>query len=290
MPEIGMENRRKAFESIGKRDDQVRGRNHRPRRRALVSARSQASRYAWLFSALVAPVIVFAQGNFRYSDAKGDLAIKAVNGGGKPIPQGWKLDLVGNVSISSKRQNFTLNADKVTANILATKGSSSANEVKTSTATGKVRIVQKADQRSSNIRSNEAIYRSLGTSAQVDFRGAVYIESIDERKKQTLIATGTSGTATLDKTAKDTSGLRQAILNGPVQIEIDQVKFNGSTAFFKAAKLTLSPGKIVLSGNVSGTGRGANKIGDFFNMDTVTVILNERNEMKSFSFSSGKPK
>ncbi|MBC8066553.1 MAG: hypothetical protein H7Y17_17110 [Chlorobia bacterium] len=233
---------------------------------------------------------MLAQTGFRYSDDKRDLTISAQNGGGKPIPQGWKLDLLRNVSIASQLQKFTLKADKVTVDIASTKGSTSANEVKTATASGKVKIVQRADLRSSNIQSNQATYRSLGKTAQVDLRGSVYIESIDEKKNQTLVATGSSGTATLDKEAKNTSGLRQAILNGPVQIEVDQAGSEGSTMLFKGNKLTLSPGKAVLSGNVSADGRGKNKIGSFTNMDTLTVILNERNEMKSFAFSSGKVK
>lgn len=246
-------------------------------------ARPSTRRNAWLLT-LVLPGLVFAQSNFNYSDAKGDLAIKAKDGAGAILKDGWKFDLKGNVTISSRTEKFNLQAPVVSATIVSAKGSTSPNQVKTATASGGVRLTQSSTGATSNLQSQTATYTSGTNSATVQARGAVRIQNVDNRKRETMVATGSSGTAVLNPKSK--RGLDSAILNGPVRVEVVQSGTGSGKATFTGQKLTLRNNQITLTGNVKATGSGSSQFGNLSNVDSVVVDLNDNGEMTRFQFRS----
>lgn len=247
-------------------------------------ARPAARRNAWIL-ALILPSLIVAQSNFRYSDAKGDLSINARDGQGEITKEGWKFDLKGNVTISSRTERFTLSAPQVSAIVAATRGSSSPNQMKTARATGGVKVTQSTPSSTANLQAQTATYTAGTRTSTLQVQGSVRIQNIDTQKRETLVATGANGTAILNPNAK--RGLDSATLNGPVRVEVLQAGSGGGKAVFTGQKLTMNQNQITLTGNVKATGSGSAQFGNLSNVDSVTVDLNDKGEMSRFRFRSG---
>ncbi len=236
-------------------------------------------------------ILVLGQSAFVYSDSKGDLTLHSNEGQGTMVKNGpkydLKLDLRGKVQIASRRQKFVLNADRVQAYAVPTKESKSPNEIRSATATGGVKFSQSADQRSSTIQCATAVYNANGDIAKLDARGSVRIQSFDAAKKQNLTAAGATGTATLDKNAKDGAGLREATLTTSVKVDIVDLSTKGGHAIFTGDRLTMTQKQIVLTGHVKAQGSVAERLGNIGGMQKLTVDLNDKKEMTGFSFSGG---
>ena len=251
----------------------------------MVPARPKARRHAWVLPAVILPALIVAQSVFSYSDAKGDLSIRAKDGQGALSTTGYEFDLMGSVTITSKQRQFVLTASRVKASIVKSAGSESPNELKKATASGGTRIVQTASGKSSRLQANTATYTTQGSGATVQASGSVRIVNIDQNKRETMTATGSSGTARLDP--KSPRGISAATLNGPVRVEIVQSGGTASRVVFTGSKMTLSGSQVSLTGNVKASGAGASRFGNLSNVDSVTVTLNERGEFSRFTFRSG---
>lgn len=237
---------------------------------------------------MILPILALAQSNFTYSDSKGDLAIRARDGQGESLSDGYRFDLMGSVQISSKSRKFILQASRVQATIGKSEIDQSPNELKIAKATGGVRVVQTAAGKSSTLQSNSATYRIQGSGATVDAVGAVRILNSNQAKRETLTATGSSGTAVLNP--KSARGIDRATLKGPVRVEIVQSGPASSTVVFTGGKMSMDGSTITLVGNVRALGSGASKFGNLSNVDSVTVQLNANGEMSRFKFKSGGTK
>lgn len=234
---------------------------------------------------MIIPGLAMAQSTFTFTGSKGDFSIRARDGKGEPIKDGWKFDLEGAVVITSRKDRFTLSAPKVTATVAAVQGSSSASQVKTARATGGVKVTQSTASSTANLQSQTATYTAGARTSTLLVQGSVRIQSIDTQKRETLVATGTSGTAILNPGAK--RGMDSATLNGPVRVEIVQAGSSRGKAVFTGQRLTMNQNQVTLTGNVKATGTGSAQFGDLSNVDRVTVDLNDKGEMSRFRFQSG---
>jgi len=234
---------------------------------------------------MILPLLSFSQSIFSYSDAKGDLSIRAKDGQGILSAGGYEFDLKGSVAISSKTRQLVLTASRVKASIGKSPGSDAPNELKKATASGGANIVQSASGKSSRLQAGTATYTVQGSGASVQASGSVRIVNVDSGKRETLTATGTSGTARLD--SKSPRGISSATLNGPVRVEIVQSAGSASRVVFTGRKMTLSGNQVSLTGNVKASGAGASRFGNLSNVDSLTVTLNDRGEFSRFTFKSG---
>ena len=248
-------------------------------------ARPQTRRHAWVLPILILSALVAAQSVFTYSDLKGDLSIRSKDGQGTMLEDGYRFDLKGSVTVSSKSRRFTLQANQVQANIGKGASSTSPNELKTAKASGNVSITQTAPGKSSTLQSNSATYTAKGTKSLVQVTGSVRLKNTDAGKREVLTATGSSGSATLNPSSA--RGLEQATLNGPVKVEIIQSGTQASRVVFTGGKMTFAGSTVTLTGNVKATGSGASRFGNLSNVDSLTVHLNDKGEMTRFSFKSG---
>jgi lipopolysaccharide assembly outer membrane protein LptD (OstA) len=234
---------------------------------------------------MILPVIILAQAGFSYSDDKGDLSLRARDGQGEMTANGYQFDLRGGVTITSTSRKFSVKADRVLATVAKGGQESSPNTLEKAVATGNVRIQQSVDGRSASLQSQSATYLAKGDAAEIQAKGMVRIQNIDSGKKETMLATGTSGTATLDPKSK--RGISKATLAGPVRIELKQANSQGTTIVFTGNRLTLAGNTVALVGNVKATGSGASRFGNLSNVDSLTVELNDRGEMSRFRFKAG---
>jgi hypothetical protein len=189
------------------------------------------------------------------------------------------------VAISSKAKRFTLNAAQVRAVIGRSGSSTSPNELKSAKASGGVKVVQSAQRETSTLQSNSATYTVQGSGAVVQATGSVRLTNSSAAKRETLLATGSSGTAVLSPNSP--RGIDRATLNGPVRVQVVQSGAGGSKVVFSGNKMTLNGNLVSLTGKVKATGSGASRFGDLSNVDSVTVTLNDKGEMTKFSFKSG---
>jgi hypothetical protein len=232
--------------------------------------------------------LVLAQSVFTYSDSQNDMMIRANNGMGTMTPAGWQFDLRGKVNLLSKKEKVSLTASQVKADIASGKDAKRASSIRRAVATGGVVIVQTAESQTAKLNSSTATYKALGAKGQVDARGAVRIETVNSQKKQTLVATGSSAIAILNKSSK--KGIESATLNGPVRVQIVQSAGESSTIVFTGNKLTLAGNQVTLTGNVRASGQGAARFGNLGNVDSVVAMLNDKGELTSFKFRSGSGK
>jgi len=253
-----------------------------------VLARFGAGRHSWLLLSLIVPVLAIAQANFTYSDSKGDLAIRARDGQGELVADGYKFDLQGSVQISSRSRRVTIQAARVQARVGRTQGAQSPNELKSATASGGVKVIQSAPGKTSTLQSNSATYTAQGSGASVQATGLVKIVNSDQSKRETLTATGSKGSAVLN--SNSARGIDRASLEGPVKVTIIQFGPAGSQVVFTGGRMTLAGNTITLDKNVKASGSGASRFGNLSNVDSVTVYLNDKGEMSRFSFKSGGPK
>ena len=233
---------------------------------------------------MIIPGLVLAQSTFTFVGSKGDFAIRARDGKGAPVQGGWKFELEGSVVINSRKDRFTLSAPKVTA-IVATTSGGTASRVKSARATGGVNVTQTTPNSTANLQSQTATYTAGTRTSTLQIQGSVRIQNVDTQKRETLVATGASGTAILNPNSK--RGMDSATLNGPVRVEIVQAGASGGKAIFTGQRLTMSQNQVTLSGNVKATGSGSAQFGDLSNVDRITVDLNDKGEMSRFRFQSG---
>jgi hypothetical protein len=234
---------------------------------------------------ILLPALILAQSVFTYADAKGDLSVRAKDGQGEMLKDGYKFELRGDVNISSRKRKFTLAAPQVTAVVGKSNGAKSPDELRTAKASGGVRLTQAAQVRTSNLQARNATYTIKGSSAMVQANGSVRIQNVDSQKSETMIATGSSASAILDPKSK--RGIDKATLNGPVRIEIVQSKGDRSRVVFTGNKLVLYKDTVTLTGNVKATGTGASQLGSFSNLQSVMVFLNDKGEMSHFKWNTG---
>lgn len=245
-----------------------------------------------LFALFALVPLAAAQAVFNYSDGKGDLAIRARDAQGTAITDanskvtGYKFKLKGGAHISSKRQGFTLDANQITADAVTSKDSSSPNEIRSAQATGNVQLNQGAANVKSTMKCGNARYQAKGDTAKVTAGGGVTLTNFDSKAKQALTATGSNGTATLDKKASEGYGLRDTTLTGSVRVEIKEEASDG-VVVFTGDRLTIDAKKITLSGHVKGNGKAKSRFGSLSNVSSIVVNLNAKREMTSFSFKSG---
>lgn len=280
-----MENRQEATKGNGQGDDHLRAGRDRSGRRIVVPSRPQNGRYAGVLAAVILPSLILAQAGFSFRDSSGDLTGKARNGGFAPAGSGYEVRFDGQVALSSKSRGFSLASDKVTTRLAKAKGSDTATTLEWAKATGKVRITQTSGSKKSNLASSSATYTVRGKGGEVSASGSVRIENIDGSKRQTVVATGSSCTATLAPDSK--RGIDKATLNGPVRIEIVQAGTGGSKVVLTGNKLVMNGNTLTLSGKVSATGTGASQFGNVSGVDTLVAQLNDNGEMKSANFRSG---
>jgi len=229
--------------------------------------------------------LVLAQSVFTYSDTSRDLRIQAKDGQGTMVESGYRFELRGSVSIDSKKEQFSLRAGKIVADVVSGPIAGGPNQLKAATASLGVRFEQVSPTGSSVLTGSSATYTVQGVGGKLDAKGTVRIVNTNIVKKETLIASGSAITALLDKNSK--RGLKSATLSGPVKIELDQAGGQTSRIVFTGRTLTLDGNTIRLSGNVKATGSSASRFGNLGNVDSVTVMLNDKGEMSSFKFRSG---
>lgn len=234
---------------------------------------------------MILPAILLAQAGFSFRDATGDLSGKARNGGFTPAGSGYEVRFDGAVSLSSKSRGFSLSSDNVITRLAKKNGSGTATSMEWAKATGRVKITQTSGSKSSTLNSNSATYTVRGKGGDVTASGSVRIQNLDGAKKQTVLATGSSGSATLNPDSK--RGIDQATLNGPVRVEIVQAGEKGSRVILTGKKLVMNGNTMTMTGGVTATGSGASQFGNVQGVDTLIARLNDNGEMTSVSFRSG---
>lgn len=140
-----------------------------------------------------------------------------------------KFTLVGNVDVVSASQSVKIDADSIQFNAKPNPKDSKAFVMETATATGHVIFVKTATsptgKRTTRIDGSKGNYIAGTSESTVRMAGPMKIETLDERQRPTMVATGSSGVAsvTTGKQSDMEDALRVATMEGPVQMDISQV-------------------------------------------------------------------
>lgn len=225
--------------------------------------------------------LVVAQSGFSFYGKDNSLEVHSGKGKVLEVGQNYKLVLSNGVNLQKKDEKIVLTASQVTAMIVKDAGAKQPNTLRTAVATGKVKVVQTGQNVTANLQSNEATYtKGQGKQAIVQATGNVRLQHLDSGKRQTLLATGRSGSANLDPNSK--RGISKALLNGPVRLEAVRASAKGSKWVFTGNKLTVDGNVAKLIGNAKMVGTGYEAEANVF-----TAFLNDSGEVVGFESSSG---
>lgn len=241
-----------------------------------------------------------AQDRFRYADPANNVVVFGtklkVLGATKP---NTTLILVGNVEMNSQTQGLKLTAQHVVADLVTV--SDTKREVRRAEGTGGVHITKivtnKDGRQTTDITGTTAVLDAKQSGSVVTLTGPVTIRNIDSQKRTTLTTTGSGGTATLapgDRT-KISTGLISANLQGPVKVDILQVRPNPkdgdalteATADHMTIDNSGKSPKIVLTGHVEIHGKQGSSIGSYTHLSRATFELNAAGEVTNIDTEAG---
>jgi hypothetical protein len=244
-----------------------------------------------------ASAVGFQGSRFKYSD--GNLTLLAQSGRAVQSKTGdYTFTVKGAVSISSKKEGFTMTTDRVVCETVQSAGKQT--ELRHAVATGRVHLVKTvtspAGRQVTDITGSAADLRKVANGDVVNLEAPVRIQNSDQVNRKTMVATGSKAVATLAPGVQSSfsSGLRHATLSGPVRVTIVQAPVKGRGASTLVATgnrmdLTYSGGEpvIVLTGNVSIHGEGDSRLGQFTGLRKATVHLNAKGEVVGFDTEAG---
>lgn len=225
--------------------------------------------------------LALAQGRFTYKDPKGDLSVVASSAKGVKLgANGLVFDVAGSVVLVSAKQGIRLQAAAVRGETV--QNASKQTELRRAVATGGVRLVKTGTGQNTDIQG----WRADMNGDVVQVSGPVTIRNVEPTKRETMVATGSSCTATLEPGSKGSKGgIRSAILKGPVRVNIVQEARPGEGATHVIATGSqmrvdnAGTGRIVvLTGNAKVSFQGAQKLGDM-SAGTITLLLNTKGEV-----------
>jgi len=266
------------------------------------------NRYAALALVFGASVsaFAFAQERFRYTDPSGNILVLATDAGMDNVNgTTTKLDLSGKVDITSASQGLHLTADHVTCIVAEVKAaaakSKAKKELQSATAKGNLHVTKTVSnangKQTTDITGSEGQIDSKPAGSVVTLKGPVTLKNLDETKRSTMTATGSSAVATLEPGDKSklTNGLVAATLQGPVTMDLIETAAAGSSsgahANGTADRMEISrsgTGSTVrLTGHVEIHGSGGSRIGNASGLSSATFELNAAGEVRSFKMKAG---
>lgn len=213
-----------------------------------------------------------AQGPLHYVDGSGNVKVTTSKFKiAQATPTLTQLRFVGGVQLQSISQGLELFADDVSADLV--KGATKKNELKKGIAIGSVRMTKTVatpgGKQVTQIGGSRADLTTGAESDQVTIAGPVSLLSINPDQRRTMRATGSRGAAILEPQAKTkmNNGLRSAILDGNVNVDILQTPQNKSETHIHATadRMTVNyvgdAPVLKLIGHVTMKSTGANSLG-----------------------------
>lgn len=183
-------------------------------------------------------------------------------------------------------EGLELLADRVLGDFAA--GPKSHNEIRSATATGHVQVSKESRGSRMVMTGAVAKYTRSGTKANLNLSGPVHMSGYSAQSRRTLVANGSSASATLSPDTKSDSALRSATLFGPVTIDVTERMSTGNARGMHAVGKrldidnTTKPARLVLSG---GAVIDSAQFGHM-TANRITLELNERGEVVSASGGS----
>ena len=234
----------------------------------------------WFAALAIAGLAVAQKGEFTYRDSSGNLVVTAKGGKVTRLTDGFRLNLGGPVTLTSKTQSMTIKAGSVEANLAG----GSTMRVTSATAANGFNLIKNAADRMSQITGAKATLTSGSSADQVTISGPVSILATDASKRQTLNASGTSGTASFSNSGANRGGLLKAGLDGPVKVTLLEFTNDG-----KPSKIVVTGNRlsidgqesptVTVTGNVKISGEGASTFGTFSNLGKAVFKLNAKGEV-----------
>jgi len=240
-----------------------------------------------LISAVVA--LASAQSIFTYRDKSGSLTVHALSGLVEQTSvEKVHLVLKGKpVVVDSLQDGLQIQAPSVVCDA-NTKG---AARIGKAVGTGGVHAIKKSATGTTDITASSGTYNAAGQTARLDLTGATRI--VSKTAKGTTTITGSSGYALLENGAKGPgSGLKSAVLSGPVKIVSDQQNTSGGviTATGSHLELDNAAHTVTLSGKVNVTGNQKSTLGELRGADRAVLVLNDRGQIASVRVTQGASK
>lgn len=247
-----------------------------------------------LFCFVLASSLAVGQGIYRYSDKSENLQIVAPGGVAwrALANDAFELTLSGGkskVTATSRTQGIQMTGGNIVATIGPDPAKKGQNRLQRARATGGTRTIKSANGQTSEIAGNTATYVAGVAESLLTLTGAVSLRNLDQQKRQSLAATGSSGIATLETgtQSKRSNGVRSATLAGPVRVTMIESGSRRATVVASANRMIYenTPGRptITLTGNVKISGQGESNIGTFSNLSRAVLRLNDKNELVSFN-------
>lgn len=241
----------------------------------------------------LAATAALAQGPLHYVDASGNVKVTTTKFRISQVaPKLTQLHFVGGVRLQSISQGLELLADDVAADLV--KSNAKTSELKKGIATGHAKLTKSVmtpqGKQVTQIAGSRADLTKGADSDQVVIAGPVNLLSINPAQRRTLQASGSRGSAVLEPQAKTkmNNGLRSAILDGNVIVDILQRPQNGSETRIHATsdRMTVnyvgSSPVLQLIGHVTMKSTGANSIGMINGtFSNVTFHLTKAGEVQS---------
>jgi hypothetical protein len=138
------------------------------------------------------------------------------------------FSMIGKVQISSTPQGITMSSDTMDIDAAPDAKSPKSYVVQTALAKGQVRILKLVKNakgtQTTQIDGAQANYTVGTKESVVKMTGPVTLTSLDEKQRQTMLATGKSAVAYLEPTSKSSmeDGLHRAQLDGDVHLTLTQ--------------------------------------------------------------------
>jgi hypothetical protein len=230
---------------------------------------------------------------FTYADRANNLQLQATELLGQQLQAGAiKLTVQGGVTLDSKAQGLRMTASRVEVDLVGSGGQARQNEIQRAVANGNVNLIKTmvagGASRSTTLKGTRAEFTNRAADGLISMAGPVQLTDSDSAKRQTLSATASSLTATVDPTgAGRQSGLRNATLEGNVRVVLSQAAQQGQPASrmtATGAKMVLdnrsNPPTIVLTGNVRVEGDENSTFGVLQNVSRLELTLDEQGQVR----------
>jgi hypothetical protein len=230
-----------------------------------------------------------AQQLFTYKDKSGSLSVQAKSGlVEQTSPNHLHLVLKGSpVKLNSVTDGLQIQAPSVNCDA-ATQGQT---RLQKAVAIGGVHAIKKSAAGTSDITAATGTYTAGAQSARLDLTGNVKI--IDSTAKRVTTVTGHAGYAILDPNAKGSgSGLRSAVLSGPVRIDAVQQQTSGGRIVATGSRLEMDNAAhtVTLTGHVNVVGNQKSTLGELHGADRAVLILNSQGQVASVRVTQGASK
>ena len=252
--------------------------------------------WRWTFGGgLVLAVAVAQNTGFLYQDKQKNVTVTSVDGRGERTASGYRLFLRGRVVATDKDQGLEIRSSQLEADAA---GTANKTTLKRGIATESVKITKTVNKPNSTqrtvIEGSRADYRDVVPYPVVDMTGPVIIRSLGATQaktaqRQTMVATGRSGRATLDRGTKGPSlgGLRQAELTGSVKVTVDAVENQERSKLIATASRMIideasAEPTVTLLDNVNMNGEGGYSVFRLTNQRRVVLRLNKNREVTSW--------